>query len=89
MRSRQRTGRRASSDTPAPSPSSTSAAGRTGAELPVAGNTLGVKTLVAHLQGKPVEKKIDTGVSLITPENMEQQEFHELLYPPVSKYLEP
>ena len=50
---------------------------------------LGVKTLVAHLQGKPVEKKIDTGVSLITPENMEQQEFHELLYPPVSKYLEP
>lgn len=35
---------------------------------------LGVKTLVAHLLGKPVEKRIDTGVTLITPGNLDQRE---------------
>lgn len=49
---------------------------------------LGVKTLVQHLQGKPVEKVIDTGVGLVTKENMDQPEFKELLYPPVSQYLD-
>ncbi len=55
---------------------------------PVRMGYLGVKTLVQHLQGKPVEKKIDTGVVLVTPSNMEQQEFHEILYPPISQYLD-
>ncbi|MBI1842458.1 MAG: substrate-binding domain-containing protein [Verrucomicrobia bacterium] len=55
---------------------------------PVRMGYLGVKTLVAHLQGKPVEKVIDTGVQLVTPENMSQPEFHELLYPPLSQYLD-
>ena len=48
---------------------------------------LGVKTLVAHLQGKLVEKKIDTGVSLVTPENMDSPEMQALLHPPLDKYL--
>src|SRR5919108_905716 len=47
----------------------------------------GVMTLVDHLQGKPVEKRIDTGVVLVTPENMEKPEIKELLYPPLEKYL--
>jgi len=48
---------------------------------------LGVMTLVQHLQGKPVEKRIDTGVSLVTKENMNQPEMAALLAPPIAKYL--
>ncbi len=47
----------------------------------------GVKTMVAHLQGKPVEKRIDTGVVLVTRENMDQAEVKDLLNPPLEKYL--
>jgi len=47
----------------------------------------GVMTMIEHLQGKPVEKRIDTGVVLVTPENCEQPEVKELLYPPLDKYL--
>src|ERR1041385_5078134 len=48
---------------------------------------LGVTTLIKHLRGEKVEKRIDTGVVLATPENMEQPEIKELLYPPIDKYL--
>jgi ribose transport system substrate-binding protein len=48
---------------------------------------LGVKTMVAHLRNQPVEKRIDTGVTLVTPENMEQPAMKELTSPPVDKYL--
>jgi ribose transport system substrate-binding protein len=48
---------------------------------------LSVKTLVAHLQGKPVEKRIDTGVLLVTPANLESAEARELLHPPLDQYL--
>lgn len=47
----------------------------------------GVMTLVKHLQGQPVPKRIDTGVTLVTQENMEQPEVKELLEPPLDKYL--
>jgi ribose transport system substrate-binding protein len=47
----------------------------------------GVMTMVEHLQGKKVEKRIDTGVVLVTPENAEQPGIKELLYPPLEKYL--
>ena len=40
-----------------------------------------------QLQGGPVEKRIDTGVVLVTPENMEQPEIKDLLAPPLDKYL--
>jgi ribose transport system substrate-binding protein len=48
---------------------------------------LGVMTMFDHLQGKPVEKRIDTGVYVVTPENMDTQEMKDLLYPPLDKYL--
>jgi len=54
---------------------------------PVLMGYLGVITMVKHLQGENVEKRIDTGVVLATPENMEQPEIKELLYPPIGKYL--
>src|SRR5438445_12907178 len=48
---------------------------------------LGVGTAVKHLRGEKVEKRIDTGVSLITQDNMDQPAMEELLYPPIEKYL--
>lgn len=49
---------------------------------------LGVTTMIGHLQGKPVEKRIDTGVMLVTPENMDSAEAQQLLHPPLGKYLQ-
>ena len=49
---------------------------------PVKMGYLGVMTMVDHLQGKKVEKRIDTGVALATKENMTQPEIAELLNPP-------
>ena len=54
---------------------------------PVRMGYLGVLSVVNHLQGKKVEKRIDTGVQLVTPENMEQAEIKDLLHPPLDKYL--
>jgi ribose transport system substrate-binding protein len=48
---------------------------------------LGVQTMVAQLLGKPVEKKIDTGVMLVTKENLETPEVQTLLHPPLEQYL--
>lgn len=48
---------------------------------------LGVRTMVDHLSGKPVEKKMDTGVTLVTPENLDSTEIQTLLHPPLDQYL--
>lgn len=48
---------------------------------------LGVKTMVEHLLGRSAEKKIDTGVMLVTKENMESPEVKTLLHPPLDQYL--
>jgi ribose transport system substrate-binding protein len=48
---------------------------------------LGVVTAVKHLRGEQVEKRIDTGVALVTSQNMNQPEITELLHPPLEKYL--
>ena len=48
---------------------------------------LGVKTLIDHLQGKPIEKRVDTGVTLITPSSLDTPQSQELLHPPLDKYL--
>src|SRR5262245_48157020 len=47
----------------------------------------GVMTLIKALQGEKVEKRIDTGVVLATPENMDQPQIKELLHPPIAQYL--
>lgn len=46
-----------------------------------------VKALVDSIQGKPVEKRIDTGVTMATPENMDQPDIKNLLSPPLDQYL--
>jgi ribose transport system substrate-binding protein len=48
---------------------------------------LGVRTMVESLQGKPVEKRIDTGVTMITPDNLDGAEMQALLHPPLDQYL--
>jgi ribose transport system substrate-binding protein len=42
---------------------------------------LGVKTAYDHLQGRPVEKRIDTGVAVVTQDNLDDPEIQKLLYP--------
>ena len=46
-----------------------------------------VMTMVDHLQGKKVPAKIDTGVVLITPGNMDTAEMQKLIKPPLDEYL--
>jgi ribose transport system substrate-binding protein len=48
---------------------------------------LGVKTLVAHLRGEKVEKKIDTGSEVATAENMNEEKIKNLLEPDYKKWL--
>jgi ribose transport system substrate-binding protein len=48
---------------------------------------LAVSSIVKHLQGQKVEKRIDTGVVLVTPETMDQPDVKDLLHPPLDKYL--
>ena len=54
---------------------------------PVLMGYLSVMTMVKHLRGEQVEKRIDTGVVLVSPENREQPAIKELLNPPLEKYL--
>lgn len=54
---------------------------------PVKMGYLGVKTLVAHIRGERVERRIDTGVRLVTPDEMDEAEVKELLEPDLSKWL--
>jgi len=49
---------------------------------------LGVKTMMRHLEGETVEKHIDTGVTLVTPANLDSPESQRLLSPPLDKYLD-
>ncbi len=42
---------------------------------------LGVKTLVDHLLGRKIEARVDTGVTLITPANVDTPEAKKLLHP--------
>jgi len=48
---------------------------------------LGVKTMVKHLQGEKVDKQIDTGSVVATPENMNDPKIRKLLEPDYKKWL--
>jgi ribose transport system substrate-binding protein len=54
---------------------------------PVRMGDLGVRTMVAHLRGERVEKRIDTGVHLVTRDGMDRPETRELLQPDLSRWL--
>jgi ribose transport system substrate-binding protein len=46
-----------------------------------------VRTIVQHLQGQTVPGFTDTGVQMVTPENMATPEIQRLLKPPIEEYL--
>jgi ribose transport system substrate-binding protein len=48
---------------------------------------LGVKTIVEHIKGGKVQKRIDTGSTIATPENMNEPRISELLNPDYKKWL--
>ena len=48
---------------------------------------LGVKTMVAHLKGGRIEKRVDTGATLVTPGNMGEPKVNGLLHPDYRKWL--
>ena len=48
---------------------------------------LGVKTMVDHLRGRSVPRRIDTGVTLVTPANIDSAGVKDLFTPPIEKYL--
>jgi ribose transport system substrate-binding protein len=52
---------------------------------PVKMGYLGVATMVKHLKGEAVEKRIDTGVRLIKRAEMDQPDAQELLHPDVTR----
>lgn len=56
-------------------------------QSPVRMGYLGVKAAVDHLRGKPVEKNIDTGVTLVTKDNASKPEIKELLAPNLKEML--
>jgi ribose transport system substrate-binding protein len=49
----------------------------------------GVKTIVTHLRNQKVEKRIDTGSVVATPENMNDLKIKNLLEPDFKKWLNP
>jgi ribose transport system substrate-binding protein len=53
---------------------------------PVRIGYLGVKQMTLHLRGQPIDKIIDTGVYMVTKENMDAPEMRSLLLPDFSKY---
>jgi ribose transport system substrate-binding protein len=49
---------------------------------------LAVKTAVQALQGETVSRRIDTGVTMVTPENMTEPKVETLLHPEIEKWLQ-
>lgn len=54
---------------------------------PVKMGYLAVKTDVAAIKGQKVEARIDTGVTMVTPDNMKTAPVQALLNPPLDQYL--
>jgi ribose transport system substrate-binding protein len=48
---------------------------------------LGVSTMVNHLLGKPIEKRVDTGVTFISAATLDAPGSQALLHPPIEEYL--
>jgi len=48
---------------------------------------LGVKTAVAAIEGEKVDKRIDTGAYMITPDNMNAPDMQEVIAPDLAKWL--
>ncbi len=47
----------------------------------------GVETVVAAIKGQKVDQTVDTGVAVVTPDNMNQPAMQQFLHPPIDQYL--
>ena len=47
----------------------------------------GVMAITRHVRGEEVTGQLDTGVMMVTPENMQEAGAQELLHPPLAEYL--
>lgn len=56
-------------------------------QSPMRMGELGVRTAIEHLGGQKVQPLIDTGVALVTKENMDEPANREVLQPDLAKYL--
>jgi ribose transport system substrate-binding protein len=54
---------------------------------PVRMGYLGVKTIVAHIKGEKVDRRIDTGVRVVSRSDMDTTEVKELLKPDLDRWL--
>jgi len=52
---------------------------------PVNMGYLGVKTMIEHLQGKPVPKNVDTGVQMVTLDNLQDPAVQAVINPPEAR----
>ena len=48
---------------------------------------MAMKTIVASVRKQPFEKHIDTGVTMVTPDNLDSPETQAIVNPPIAKYL--
>ena len=48
---------------------------------------LGVMAMVAHLRKRPYEKRVDTGVTMVTPETVDLPATQAIIHPPFEQYL--
>jgi ribose transport system substrate-binding protein len=48
---------------------------------------LGVKTIASHIRGEQVDKRIDTGITLVTRENLNEPAVKDLVQPDLTKWL--
>jgi ribose transport system substrate-binding protein len=54
---------------------------------PVKMGYLGVMTITSHIHGEKVDKRIDTGVTLVTRENMDEPAVKDLVQPDLTRWL--
>jgi ribose transport system substrate-binding protein len=54
---------------------------------PVKMGYLGVKTIVAHIRGEHVARRIDTGVTLVARDRLDDPAVHDLLHPDLKRWL--
>ncbi|MEO5814513.1 MAG: substrate-binding domain-containing protein [Gemmatimonadaceae bacterium] len=59
----------------------------TAVQNPMRMGYLGVKTIVASIRKQPFEKHIDTGVTMVTPDNLDSPETQAIVNPPIAKYI--
>ena len=54
---------------------------------PVKMGYLGVKSMISHIKGEKIERRIDTGVRIVLRADMDKPDVKELLHPDLDRWL--